>query len=67
MTKVRRRFKQTTSLQARLAAFAEEARERASRLPHGSERYDLLKKARQADITARLVAWINSPGMQPPP
>ncbi len=66
MVKRRRRFKQTTSLQERLIAFAKEAREQASNLPAGSEKLDLLKKARQADTAARLDAWINSRGLQPP-
>ncbi len=66
MTKRRRRFKHTTSLQERLAAFAEEARRKAVHLPAGRERFDLLKKARQADTAARLEAWINCSGMQAP-
>ncbi len=66
MTTRRRRFKQTSSLQDRLSAFANEARERATHLPPSSERHHLLEKAREADTTARMDRWINSPGLQPP-
>lgn len=62
----RRRFKQTSSLKDRLAAFAKVARERALNLPAGTLRDDMLRKARQADTAAHLDEWVNSPGLQPP-
>jgi hypothetical protein len=67
----RRRFKQTRSLKERslkdrLASFAKDAREKASSLPPGAEKDELLRKAGQAETTARAAAWINSPGLQPP-
>ena len=62
----RRRFKQKLSLKDRLALFARAAREKASRLPPGAEKDELLFKARQADTTAHLDDWVNSPGLQPP-
>jgi hypothetical protein len=62
----RRRFKQPTSLQDRLIAFAKDAREKAARLPSGVARDDLLKKASQADTASHLNEWINSSGLQPP-
>jgi hypothetical protein len=62
----RRRFKQTVSFRERLASFAKTARERASRLPPGSEKDAMLEKARQADTAARLDAWMSSPGLRPP-
>jgi hypothetical protein len=62
----RRRFKQETSLEERLAKQARESRERAGQLPPGKERELLLKRARQADAAARINQWINSPGLQPP-
>jgi hypothetical protein len=62
----RRRFKQTTPLKERLTSFAREVRERASRLPSGFERDNLLKKAREAETAAHLDDWVNSPGLQPP-
>jgi hypothetical protein len=61
-----RRAKQTASLKDRLAAFAEDARGRASQLRPGPEREDLLKKARQADTAARLDGWANSAGLRSP-
>nr|WP_249129725.1 hypothetical protein [Bradyrhizobium japonicum] len=62
----RRRFKQTRSLKDRLASFAKDAREKASSLPPGAEKDELLRKAGQADTTARAAIWINSPGLQRP-
>jgi hypothetical protein len=62
----RRRFKQIVSLRDRLAAWAQEVRERAKQLPPGPEREAQLKRARQADVAAHLDEWVNSPGLQPP-
>jgi len=62
----RRRFRQTKSLQDRLAAWTEEVREQAAKLPPGPERDALLKKLRQADTASHLDDWANSPGLQPP-
>jgi hypothetical protein len=62
----RRRVRQITSLRDRLASFAKEVRERASLLPPGEERADLLRRARQADSASHLDEWVNSPGLQPP-
>jgi hypothetical protein len=60
----RRRFRQQTSLQDRLATFAKLARERASLLQPGAERDELLRKARQADTAAHLDERTNSPGLR---
>jgi hypothetical protein len=62
----RRRFKQTTSLKERLASFARQVRDKASRLPPGAERDAMLKKASQVDTAAHLDGWANSAGLQPP-
>jgi hypothetical protein len=62
----RRRFRQRLSLKDRLASFAKAAREKASLLPPGAEKDELLFKARQADTAAQLHEWANSPGLQPP-
>jgi hypothetical protein len=62
----RRRFKQTDSLQVRLAAFAQDARDEAAKLPPGIERDEMLRKASHADTAAHLDEWANSPGLQPP-
>jgi len=66
MIKRRRRFKQTTTLQQRLTAFARETRERASGLSAGPERQDLLRRADRADNTARLDEYLSSVGLQSP-
>ena len=62
----RRRFKQNMSLRDRLAAWAEQVREQAKKLPPGPEREAQLKRACQADVAAHLDEWANSPGLQPP-
>ena len=62
----RRRFKQSISLQDRLAAFAKDARDHAAALPAGPERDDLLKRARQADTASQIDEWANSAGLQAP-
>lgn len=62
----RRRFKQTRSLEDRLASFSKKARETAKLLPPGTTKDELLRKARQADTAAHLNEWINSPGLQAP-
>ena len=61
MTEQRRFNQQTLSLSERLAIFAKAAREKASLLRPGAERDELLRKARQADTTAHLTDWVNSP------
>jgi hypothetical protein len=62
----RRRVKQELPLRARLLKSAKAARERATRLPPGEERQDLLKKARQAEIVADLEVWLSTPGLPVP-
>jgi hypothetical protein len=63
----RRRFKQSESLKDRLASFAKKVRDKASLMPSGEERTDLLRRASQADTAAsHLEDWINSSGLQPP-
>ena len=62
----RRRFKQTTTLEERLAQEAQRLREEAKRLPHGPEREILLRKARQAETGSHISDWLRSPGLQPP-
>jgi len=62
----RRRFKQTQSLQDRLAIFAKDARDKAETLPAGPDKEDLLKRARQADTASHIDEWANSTGLLPP-
>ena len=60
------RFKQQTSLQDRLAIFAQEMREKAEQLTPCSERDDYFRRARQADTALHLDDWAKSPNVQPP-
>ncbi|AWL93087.1 MULTISPECIES: hypothetical protein [Bradyrhizobium] len=62
----RRRFKQTTSLEERLAEQAQRLRQEAKSLPPGIERERAIRKARQAETGAHISEWLNSPGLQPP-
>ena len=61
----RTRRKQTISFGDRLKMAAKEARQAAQQLPHGREREDLLRKARQAEAAIHINGWLTSPG-QPP-
>ena len=62
----RRRVKHTISFKDRLLKSAQEARQRAARLPPGFERDRLLQKARQSETAADIDVWISSPGSHPP-
>lgn len=62
----RRRFKQSATLEERLAMEARLLREEASRLPPGIERERLLRKARQDDTAMHISDWLRSPGLRPP-
>ncbi|OAF11694.1 MULTISPECIES: hypothetical protein [Bradyrhizobium] len=62
MTTKRNRTKQTQSLQERLHASAEKARELARRMPAGKERELLLRRAKQNEVTSNLTDWLSAPG-----
>ena len=62
----RRRFKQTLTLEERLAIEAQRLREEAKKLPPGAEQAELLRKAREDEMVAQMAGWITSPGLQPP-
>ncbi len=63
---LRRRFKQTKSLEERLSEQAKRLREEAKLLSPGAVREGLLRKARQAETASRINEWLSSPGLQPP-
>jgi hypothetical protein len=63
---LRRRFKQTVSLEERLSQEAKRLREQAKLLPPGAEREALIRKARQAETGSHMSEWLSSPGLQPP-
>jgi hypothetical protein len=62
----RRQFKQTLSLEQRLAQEAQRLREQAKALPPGPRQERLLQKARQDEMVAHMAEWITSPGLRPP-
>jgi len=62
----RRSFKQTQSLEARLAEEAKRLREEAKLLPPGALREELIHKARRAETASHINAWLTSPGLRPP-
>lgn len=62
----RRRFKQTETLDERLAREAERLRAEVQEMPPGLEREHLLRKAKQAETASHMNDWLRSPGLQPP-
>lgn len=62
----RRRFKQTSTLEQRLAIEAKQLREGAAKLPPGVERERLLRRARQDETASHMSEWLRSPGLQTP-
>ena len=64
--KIRRRFRQTITLEERLADEAKRLRDEAKKLPPGPEQAELLRKARENEMVADVAGWITSPGLQPP-
>ena len=63
---LRRRFKQTQSLEARLAEEAKRLRDEAKMLPHSAERDEMIRKARQAETASHMNNRLTSPGLRPP-
>ena len=66
MQQQRRRFRQTISLEERLAEEAKRLREAARLLPRGIARDALLRKARQCETGSHMSEWLSSPGLQRP-
>ena len=62
----RHRFKQSETLEHRLAEEAIRLREQAKLLPPGAAREAALRKARQCDTGSHMSEWLRSPGLQPP-
>jgi hypothetical protein len=63
----RHRFKQTQTLEERLADEAKRLREEAKLLPPGAVRDAALRKAWQAETALHMSEWLSSPGLQPLP
>jgi hypothetical protein len=62
----RRRFKQTQSLEVRLAEEAKRLRSEAKLLPPGAKRDEMIRKARQAETASHMNEWLTSSGLRPP-
>jgi hypothetical protein len=60
------RPKNPTSFQERLSAFAEDERNKASRLPPGAEKDAALMKIRQAETASHLSDWARTTELQAP-
>jgi hypothetical protein len=61
----RNSLKQAELSKERLVSFATDLRDQAAQLPAGTERQDMLRRARRANVAAHLDDWANSPGLQP--
>jgi len=61
----RRRVVHTSELEDRLVQDAKKLRDKARRLRSGSEREQLLRRARQAETGAQMSEWLRSPGLRP--
>ena len=66
MFRKRRRFKQTDTLEQRLATEAKRLREEAKLLPPGALRDTVLRRARQCETGSNMSEWLQSPGLRPP-
>jgi hypothetical protein len=62
----RRRFRQLLSLSERVDQEATLLRAQAEKLPHGSKRETLIRKAREADTATHIDEWLDSPGLRAP-
>jgi hypothetical protein len=62
----RRRFKQTSTLEERLAEDTEQLREQAKLLPPGATLDRVLQRIRQNETAAHMTEWLNSPGLKAP-
>jgi hypothetical protein len=45
---------------------SQEAKHQAEKLPHGTERDGLIRKARQLETASQINQWLSSPELQPP-
>ncbi|MGY3697948.1 hypothetical protein ACVIGA_008028 [Bradyrhizobium sp. USDA 3240] len=62
MKRRRRRVAHISPLEERLAEEAKDLRARATKLPPGSERDGLLRRARHDEAAAHMAEWLMSPG-----
>ena len=62
----RRRFKQTSTLEERLAEATEQLRQQAKILKPGPALDQVNKRIRQNETAANMTEWLNSPGLKAP-
>lgn len=62
----RRRFKQTRTLEERLAEEAKKLRSVARMLPPGRTREEMLRRARQDEAAVHMNEWLRAPGLKHP-
>lgn len=62
----RRRVKPQTSFEERLDGEARLLNHEAEKLPPGSQREYLIRKARQMETASHLSQWLTSPGLASP-
>ena len=60
----RRRFRQTISFEKRLSEFASGERAKADSMPESMDKYELLKKLKQAETAANIDVWASA-GVKP--
>ncbi|WP_461626113.1 hypothetical protein [Bradyrhizobium sp. 25ACV] len=63
---MRRRFKQTKSLEERLAEKAKSLHEQANMLPPGHLRDAVQRQARLTETASHIGDWLRSPGLRAP-
>jgi hypothetical protein len=54
------------TIEQKLHQQSEEAKSEAERLPFGTEREALVRKARQLKTASQIDRWLSSPALQPP-
>lgn len=60
----RKRFKQSDTLEHRLADEAQRLREHAKLLPPGAAREQMLRKARQCEAGQQMTEWLRLPDLR---
>jgi hypothetical protein len=58
--------KQKPTIEQKWHDQAEAYKQQAAKLPHGKERDQLIRKARQLETASQMNEWLTSPGLQPP-
>ena len=59
-------MKRRATLEEKWHEQAEAFKEKAAKLPHGREREELLRMARQLETASHINEWLSSPGLSSP-